>query len=436
MKGMNRKIIFFILFSFSGYFLIANIFNRSNFWMELGAFGLCFVSYIFLNLKFDWTFKSLFLIGLLFRFIFVLSEPTLSDDYYRFIWDGKIMADGENPYSKLPSELMLERGSDIHVIFGMNSPNYYSVYPPAQQLFFLPAGYAKGISRPLFILKFEILIGEILLFIFLIKSVQSQFISLFSVSWIWLNPLWIIEVNGNLHFEGWMMTFISIGIYYLFKKKYWIASLFMGLSASLKMIPIILVPVSKKWFGFNKAFWISVIAGIVFLISMSWIFLSNQQNHFFESIDLYYHKFEFNASFYFLLREIGFYFSDTHPILYAGYFTMPLFAMIYIWLVFRKDERTPRHFFLTTALVLSAYYFLSTTVHPWYILTILFFSVLANKWFGIVWSGLVFLSYSAYSNNENLYYSMVSAEYLLLFVFLFYELKGGSIKTHPTNDLV
>jgi alpha-1,6-mannosyltransferase len=161
-----------------------------------------------------------------------------------------------------------------------------------------------------------------------------------------------------------------------------------------------------------KAFFISLIAGIVFLVSMSWIFISHQQDHFFESIDLYYHKFEFNASFYFLLREIGFYFGDIHPIVYAGYIFMPIFAFIYCLIIFKKDEKTPIHFFSSAALILTSYYLLATTVHPWYILTVLFFSVLAGKWYGIVWSGLVFLSYSAYSNNVNLYYSMIKIEYL------------------------
>jgi hypothetical protein len=197
----------------------------------------------------------------------------------------------------------------------------------------------------------------------------------------------------------------------------------MGMSAALKMIPIIIIPVVKKWFGFNQAFFISSIAGIVFMVSLTWIFISQQQNHFFESIDLYYHKFEFNASFYFLLREIGFYFGDTHPIVYAGYILMPIFGIIYVILIFKKDEKTPKHFFITTSLILTSYYLLSTTIHPWYILSILFFSVLAGKWYGIVWSGLIFLSYSAYSGNTELYYSMVILEYLLLFLFMFFEFR-------------
>ena len=437
MIGMNRLILF-LLFSFTGYFLIGHILDRAHFWFELLAFALCFIAYFIFNLKFKESVIILFFIGLFFRLIFIWGEPKWSDDYYRFIWDGKIMSVGENPYEKLPSVAESKNGLEQNIrdelLFRMNSPNYYSVYPPIQQLFFVPTGFTESIPMALLVLRLEILIGEILLFIFLIKSVQSQFISLASVSWIWLNPLWIIEVNGNLHFEGWLITFLAIGIYYLFKQKYWLATVFMSLSAALKMIPIIVVPAVKKWLGFNKAFAISLLAVVGFLGSMSWIFISHQQNHFFESIDLYYHKFEFNASFYFLLREIGFYFGDTHPIVYAGYIFMPIFAFIYGIIIFKKDEKTPIHFFSSAAFILTSYYLVATTVHPWYILPILFFSVLAHKTYGIVWSGLVFLSYSAYSHNQNLYYWMISIEYLILFGFMYWEIKKSKVKILPVKD--
>jgi alpha-1,6-mannosyltransferase len=223
MKGMNRLFLF-LLFSFTGYFLIGHIFERSHFWLELSAFALCFIAYFIFNLKFKESVMILFFAGLFFRLIFMWGEPKLSDDYYRFIWDGKIVGVGENPYEKLPSESKPQNGlqQNMHndLLFRMNSPYYYSVYPPIQQLFFVPTGFTESIPMALLVLRLEILIGEILLFIFLIKSVQSQFISLVSVSWIWLNPLWIIEVNGNLHFEGldddnhchWNLLFIQTKI--------------------------------------------------------------------------------------------------------------------------------------------------------------------------------------------------------------------------------
>jgi hypothetical protein len=107
---------------------------------------------------------------------------------------------------------------------------------------------------------------------------------------------------------------------------------------------------------------------------------------------------------------------------YAGYILIPIFLSIYVLLFFRKDDSTAKQFFLFVAIALTVYYLLATTVHPWYILAVLFFSVLSGRTFGIIWSGLVFLSYSAYSGSgSSIYYSMITIEYAVLFIYLFLE---------------
>lgn len=70
----------------------------------------------------------------------------------------------------------------------------------------------------------------------------------------------------------------------------------------------------------------------------------------------------------------------------------------------------------------SAYFFLSTTVHPWYIATPLILSIFTRYRFAILWSFLVYLSYYAYGNEqfqENLW--LVAAEYLLVIGYFIWE---------------
>ena len=50
--------------------------------------------------------------------------------------------------------------------------------------------------------------------------------------------------------------------------------------------------------------------------------------------------------------------------------------------------------------LLSVYLFLSTTVHPWYLCTLIFLNVFTSYSYIIVWSYLAILSYSAYVNPE------------------------------------
>jgi alpha-1,6-mannosyltransferase len=74
--------------------------------------------------------------AVLFNLILLPSPPTLSDDMYRYIWDGHVQAQGINPY-RFPSnapELAYLRDT---LIWGhMNRPSAVTVYPPGAQMVF------------------------------------------------------------------------------------------------------------------------------------------------------------------------------------------------------------------------------------------------------------------------------------------------------------
>ena len=72
--------------------------------------------------------------------------------------------------------------------------------------------------------------------------------------------------------------------------------------------------------------------------------------------------------------------------------------------------------------VLSFYYFTATTVHPWYVATLLILSVFTNYKFPLVWSFVIILSYLAYintTNSENLW--IISIEYLIVYSVFIWE---------------
>ena len=82
-------------------------------------------------------------------------------------------------------------------------------------------------------------------------------------------------------------------------------------------------------------------------------------------------------------------------------------------------------------LLLTFYYFLATTIHPWYITTIVLLSVFTKYKFPLVWSFMVILSYSAYGNEaykENFW--LIAMEYLIVFgVFVWEVWFKNTIKT-------
>ena len=79
--------------------------------------------------------------ALLFRLSLLAVTPNLSDDYARFIWDGRLLAHGYNPYLYLPTHLVNTPTAAIagltdSLFQQLNSPRYFTVYPPLNQALF------------------------------------------------------------------------------------------------------------------------------------------------------------------------------------------------------------------------------------------------------------------------------------------------------------
>ncbi|GAB3811037.1 hypothetical protein GCM10028895_00820 [Pontibacter rugosus] len=75
------------------------------------------------------------------------------------------------------------------------------------------------------------------------------------------------------------------------------------------------------------------------------------------------------------------------------------------------------------ATALTIYFLLATTVHPWYLTTLLALTVMSNFRFTIAWTGLAILTYAAYRTStyqESLW--LVALEYSIVFIWLIIEL--------------
>ena len=73
---------------------------------------------------------------------------------------------------------------------------------------------------------------------------------------------------------------------------------------------------------------------------------------------------------------------------------------------------------------LTFYYFTTTTVHPWYLGSLIILCVFTKYRFPIIWSFIIILSYQTYANipwEENLWF--VAIEYIVLYSYLIFELK-------------
>jgi hypothetical protein len=85
-----------------------------------------------------------------------------------------------------------------------------------------------------------------------------------------------------------------------------------------------------------------------------------------------------------------------------------------------------KNLFVGALAILTLYFAMTTTVHPWYATNLLVIAIFTNFRYPIVWSCTIFLSYNTYQTNiyqENLW--LVTFEYLLVIGMMFYELRNN-----------
>ena len=436
----NRTTILLVLICLLFYIAFAYDLERSDFIKLITLIGILFFitnKIIQINKDCFWLLTG---IGITFRLLFIATLPNLSQDFYRFIWDGRLISQGISPYLFTPENYIEDASNSFGVIInqaqllynGMGSLNgsHFSNYPPVNQLCFSIASVftEKSILGSVVVLRVIIILADLGILFIGKKLLVKLHLNPNQIFWYFLNPFIIIELTGNLHFEGVMLFFLIVSLYLLHQKKWLGAAFLLGISVSIKLIPLLLLPLYYKWFinnlnkgYFKLAVFYFIVLGTVILTFAP--FLSSQFiNNFSETIFLWFQNFEFNASIYYIIRWLGFKIVGWNMIAIIGKI-LPLFIILFILLFsfYRKNKSTQQ---LITSLLfgISIYFFLSTTVHPWYIASPLLLSIFTRYKFSIIWSLAVMLSYMAYSADgvsENLW--LVALEYFVVIGFFIWE---------------
>lgn len=413
--------------------------DRTAFIVIAGLYSLSFVAYLWLVKEArSISFKQLLVIAVLAHAVSMIYEPNLSVDYYRFIWDGEITLMGYNPFDFLPREIANQVNADSpymrELYSGLSdlSKDNYSCYPPLNQSYFIvSAMFSSSVWLSVFIMKLLIVATEILGAVYLLKLLKHFSIDKVRIWILYLNPLWIIECTGNVHFEGVMLSFLIIAFYFIFTQKLILAGVFFALAVQMKIVPLLLLPFFLRFLGFKKAALFYSVT-IVLAIGIG-LFQINGQNvgNFFKSLALYFRVFEFNSFIYYNINRIGKIFLEYNPSRIFG----PIISLISMFLILRlalKDSIVDwRQLFTKLLFGFFLFLILSGTMHPWYLLPILVLSIFTNFAFPVFWSYLIFFSYFFYQVGLGTSVAvrlMVGVEYFILFALLYSELKNKGTK--------
>ena len=343
-------------------------------------------------------------VAVLLRLVALDLPPTLSDDVYRYIWDGRVLVAGFNPYTEAPDASRLAELRD-ELWQRMPPRGVETVYPPLALAFFSIAGLA---THPVLAWKAMILVAEALSCWLLLGLVARRRLPTGrAVGYLW-SPLVVIESTGMGHVD-------ALGVLPLLAALVLVdrgsadrerrgssslprtvgAALLLCASVLTKLVPLLLVPLWTKLSTRPRAFGAAFLVGLGAVL-LPVLFTSGGLP---PGLVTYGTSWEFNGPLFEplwrlintvrldsavkLLLGLGVYvgLSEILEPLYRyvyPQFLARLFLMLMLfWVVVRSTLR--QQLMRGSLDLLTAMILFSATVYPWYLLWALPFACLTGR---------------------------------------------------------
>ncbi|HYM04847.1 MAG TPA: glycosyltransferase 87 family protein, partial [Stellaceae bacterium] len=175
-----------------------------------------------------------------------LSPPYLSDDLYRYVWDGRIEAAGINPYRYVPSDTHIASLRDEAIYPNINRRTYArTIYPPvAEYIFFLTTRISESaIGMKLTMVALEIASVGILLRLLALAGLPRERILIYA----W-HPLALWEFAGSGHIDAAIVTFTALALWARRRELAWLTGIALACAALVKFFPAVIFPaLYRRW---------------------------------------------------------------------------------------------------------------------------------------------------------------------------------------------
>jgi hypothetical protein len=176
-----------------------------------------------------------------------LFTPRLSDDVYRYAWDGRVGNHGVDPYAYVPNAPQLS-GLRVPWLFPqgqaplINRPDVHTIYPPVAQLWFrlvdLLSPDALGI-RGYQIAAGLVAVATTFALIAVLRRLGKD--PRGAALWAWC-PLVVLESGANGHVDGLGALLALLAVYWLARRRTWLGSVVLALAVGVKLLPGLVLP--------------------------------------------------------------------------------------------------------------------------------------------------------------------------------------------------
>jgi alpha-1,6-mannosyltransferase len=340
--------------------------------------------------------------AVVFRLFFLPLSPTLSEDVFRYQWEGRIERAHINPYAVYPAmpELTWAQDPDHPIKTGRTTS---SLYPPFSEVAFSWVHSVAGYKR--LFTALDLATAGLLLIVLAAADRPLQNVLIYA----W-NPAVLIAFSLSGHNDSLaILTLLAAVLFLIIGRRHALSIVFLALAFLSKLFPVLLLPVFLKRTRWSYA---GVFASVVLLGYLPFV---GARGHLFQGLSNFAAKWEGNDSLFRLFLSAGN--SLRQAQLVAG-------ILLILLIVYTMKARLD--IFRRGLVILSGLLFLSSNAFPWYFAWIVPFLCFCPSPALLLMTVTCVLGYSpvvayaaggAYANSP----LMLTLEYLPVFGLLAYE---------------
>jgi hypothetical protein len=296
---------------------------------------------------------------------FLLTAPGSDDDVHRYVWDGHVQRLGYNPYIVVPSDPALG-GLHTRDSRTLNNPDVPSPYPAGAQLFFRAV---TAMHESIFALKVAFVVCDLAIVLVLLDILRcSGRGAHWVLAYAW-NPLLATDVAGSGHIDIVGVLLLLVSVAALERRWRLAAALAFGLAVSVKLLPVVLLPLYWRRVRMRDAALAAVVVGLLYVPFF------NHGRIPIGSLGTYVQRFRFNDPVFRTLERV------VAPQLAVGLAVLVGFLTA-IWM----RSKTPAWSSDAFAWPMAASLLCAPVVYPWYLLWLLPFVRSASTLPIIIWT--------------------------------------------------
>jgi hypothetical protein len=377
------------------------------------AFGVLYVLYVaavFLVSRLNDTRRPMLIlifgVAVAARIVLIGSTPALSDDIYRYVWEGRVLQAGYNPFSHPPDseELRGLRDSDFDNI---SHRHMETIYPPlAQGAFYVGAAVGPGvIPHKIIYVLFDI--ATMLLIAFLLRARRRNPALCVVYGW---SPLVMLEFAHSGHMDSLGIFLLLLAILLVDRGRTALGFVSMALSFLAKYFSIVLIP-----FFMTRKRYVGGIALFGFLVLLGYLPFVGASTRLASSLGIYSRYWDFNSFGYTVARQLV----EDPAVLRASLAVLTILFGVYQG--YRQQDLI-RYTFLVTGCALL----LTPTLYPWYLCWLIPFLCFHVSRAWLFLTGAIALSYTVWpvfreTGVWRVGWGVLLIEYVPFFVLLVFD---------------